>query len=570
MVNVKARQMIGIPGLCAFGAALALPVAAWAQAPGAPNAPNIPNAGQTMRDLETVRPGLPAPSDLELDMPQAPARPAAPAEPGLRMTVQGFRITGNQAFASAQLLALLRDLHGSEQDLAGLRAAADRITAYYHEHGYVLARAFLPRQDIEDGVVLIEVMEGRYGQVELQNQSRVLDGVLRQPLAALRGGDAVQAAALESRLLLLNDLPGVQVRGTLRPGAERGATDLVVDAAPLPLVSGSVEADNYGGYYTGEYRFGGSLYLNSPLRLGDQLSLRVLGSDKRQRYYRAGYQVPFGPWLTRAGVAYSEMRYHLARDFAVLDAHGKAGIRSAFITQPLLRGRAFNVNAQLQYDDKRLRDDMDLFEVTNPKRVESWTLGVNANNQDGLFGGGQSMVSVSVSRGRLRLDDPYTSYVDGFTAHAAGRFSKLSLNAARLQRLSQRFQLYGQFNAQWASGNLDGSEKFGMGGPYGVRGYALGAGTGDQGWQASLELRYMPFAGWQFSAFVDRSEVDINRHPWSTGNNQRRLTAAGVGAGWTGDGHQVSVALAWPVGQRDESGGPVRSPRIWVQGAQYF
>ncbi|WP_454724648.1 MULTISPECIES: ShlB/FhaC/HecB family hemolysin secretion/activation protein [Cupriavidus] len=566
---MKARQVIGMPGLCALGAGLALllPGGGHAQAP---NVPSVPNAGQTMRDLETVRPGLPAPSDLELDVPKAPERPPAPAEPGLRMTVQGFRITGNEVFASAQLLPLLDDLNGSEQDLAGLRVAAERITAYYQAHGYVLARAFLPRQDIDDGVVLIEVMEGRYGQVELQNQSRTLDGVLRQPLAALRPGDAVQGAALESRLLLLSDLPGVQVRGTLRPGATRGTTDLVVDAAPLPLVSGSVEADNYGGYYTGEYRVGGSVYLNSPLRLGDQLSLRVLGSDKRQRYYRAGYQVPFGPWLTRAGVAYSEMRYHLARDFAELEAHGKAGIRSAFITQPLLRGRGFNLNAQLQYDDKRLRDDMDLFEVTNPKRVALWTLSVNANNQDGLLGGGQSMVSVSVGRGRLRLDDPYTSYVDQFTAHSAGSFSKLNLNAARLQRLDHRFQLYGQFNAQWASGNLDGSEKFGMGGPYGVRGYALGAGSGDQGWQASLELRYTPFAGWQFSAFVDRSEVDINRHPWTTENNRRRLTAAGVGAGWAGDGHQVSVALAWPVGQRDESGGPVRSPRVWVQGAQYF
>ncbi|WP_420994766.1 ShlB/FhaC/HecB family hemolysin secretion/activation protein [Cupriavidus sp. 30B13] len=559
-------------GLCAFGAGLALllPAAGHAQVPG------IPGAGQTMRDLETVRPELPAPSDLDSVLPKAPERPAAPAaaadsaDPGLRLKVQGLRIAGNHVFGAAQLLSLLDDLNGTEQDLAGLRAAADRITAYYHQRGYVLARAFLPQQDIEDGVVLIEVMEGRYGQVELQNQSRTLDGVLRQPLAALRSGDAVQGATLESRLLLLNDLPGVQVRGTLRPGAARGTTDLVVDAASAPLVSGSVEADNYGGYYTGEYRLGGSVYLNSPLRLGDQLSLRLLGSDKRQRYYRAGYQVPFGPWLTRAGVAYSEMRYHLGRDFAELEAHGKASIRSAFVTQPLLRGRAFSLNAQLQYDDKRLRDDMDLFEVTNLKRAELWTLGLNASNQDTLLGGGQSAVSVTVSRGRLRLDDPYTSYVDGFTAHAAGGFSKLNLNAARLQRLGHRFQLYGQFNAQWASGNLDGSEKFGMGGPYGVRGYALGAGSGDQGWQASLELRYLLGPGWQLSAFVDRSEVDINRRPWTTENNARRLTAAGVGAGWAGDGHQVSVALAWPVGQRDESGGPARSPRIWVQGAQYF
>lgn len=575
-----ARRTFGLRA-CGVGLMLLLPVAGHAQVPGAPNAPNAPNvanvpsiprAGQTMRDLETVRPELPAPSSVELDLPKADERtaPAAPADPGMRLKVQGFRIDGNKVFDSAQLLPLLSDLNGSEQDLAGLRAAADRITAYYHEHGYLLARAFLPPQDIEDGLVRLEVMEGRYGQIVLQNKSRAFDGVLRQPLSKLRSGEAVHSAELESSLLLLNDIPGAEAKGTLQPGTEPGTTDLLVEAEPGPLVGGSLEADNYGGYYTGEYRLGGSFYLNNPLRLGDQLSLRVLGSDKRQRYYRAGYQLPAGPWSTRVGVSYSDMGYHLGKDFAVLEAHGRASIRSVFVSQPLLRGRTFNLSAQLQYDDKRLRDEMDLFETNVGKRVGLWTAGVNGNGQDNVFGGGQTMFSASYSTGRLRIDDPLTEFIDQISAGTGGSFSKMNLSAARLQRLSDRFQLYGQVNAQWASGNLDGSEKFGMGGPYGVRAYALGAGSGDQGWQASLELRYAVAPGWQLSAFVDKSVVDINKQPWTRERNTRRLTGAGIGGAWAGQGHQISLALAWPVGQRDASGGPVRSPRFWVQGAQYF
>ncbi|MGT2494598.1 hypothetical protein ACU4GD_39615 [Cupriavidus basilensis] len=75
-----------------------------------------------------------------------------------------------------------------------------------------------------------------------------------------------------------------------------------------------------------------------------------------------------------------DMGYHLDKDFAVLEAHGRASIRSVFVSQPLLRGRAFNLNAQLQYDDKRLRDEMDLFETSVArKRVGLWTAGVNGN-----------------------------------------------------------------------------------------------------------------------------------------------------------------------------------------------
>jgi len=273
-----------LPALCAARAglaALALPLAAWA-------AP-VPDAGRSMRDIESVRPALPPAPAPELDLPSMP-QPAAPAaaESGgadaARLEVSGFRLDGNQAFGDDLLLPLLDDLKGKALTLAELRAAAGRLSAFYQERGYLLARAYLPPQDIEHGVVLIRVQEGRYGEVVLDNRSRTLDAAIRAPLSRLHPGDAVQGDALEQTLHLLADMPGIAVRGTLRPGTQPGATDLVVEAAPGPLVDGSLEADNYGSVYTGEYRLGGSLGINSPLRLGDRLDLRLLSSDAHQRY----------------------------------------------------------------------------------------------------------------------------------------------------------------------------------------------------------------------------------------------------------------------------------------------
>ena len=312
----------------------------------------VPNAGQAMRDIQATQPALPEQPAPELDLPAKP--PSAPAQApdtsGIRLQVNDFVIVGNQVFSNETLQALLADLKGQELDLNQLRAAAERLTTYYQDQGYMLARAFLPAQDIEDGVVRIEVMEGRYGRIQVNNQSRALNSVITGPLSSLHSDTAVRSEDLERSLLLLSDLPGVRVKGTLSAGEQRGTTDLLVNAQPGPWASGTLEADNFGGYYTGEYRLGGSLNLNNPLRLGDQFNLRLLGSDEDQRYYRAAYKLPLGPWSTSVGVAYSRMNYELSRDFEVLEAHGQASIGSVFITQPLIRSRTFDLSAQLQYE----------------------------------------------------------------------------------------------------------------------------------------------------------------------------------------------------------------------------
>lgn len=539
-----------------------LPLAVQAQVPG---------VGEAIRNIESLQQTLPPSSDVELDIPKVQEpRPAPPQAQGMRLLVHEFRIEGNRDFDTPRLLALVADLQEHELSLADLRAAAQRVTAFYQEHGYVLARAFLPAQDIEHGVVRIEVLEARYDHIELQNRSRALDGVLRQPLSSLKSGGAVYDASLERSLLLLSDIPGVVVKGTLQPGAQRGTTDLIIDADSGSFATGELNADNYGSTYTGEYRLGGSINLNNPLRLGDQFSLWALTSDKQQRYYRGAYRLPIGPWSTTVGVSYSEMAYRLGKEFEVLEAHGRASIRSLFVSQPLIRSRSFDLSAQLQYDDKLLRDDMDLVNSRSQKNVELWTLGLNGSSQDSVLGGGQNLFSLSYSSGQLRFHDHLEEKRDRLSAGSGGSFGRANLNLARLQRLSDRFQFYTQLNAQWASANLDGSEEFGLGGPNGVRAYVLGAGSGDQGFLASAELRYLPVPGWQFSVFADKGVTEVNKHPWTSESNTRSLSAAGAAARWVGGSHQVSLTAAWPIKNADQDDVPHQDPRVWVSATQYF
>ena len=147
-----------------------------------------PDAGQSMREVESTPLTLPEPSSLHLQVPVADDASAAPGGPTVQ--VAGFTLSGNHEINDAQLLPLLDDLKGRSVSLGELQAGAARITAYYRQQGYVLARAYLPAQEIQDGQVHIAILEGNYGQITEDNTSRV-GGWALAPLQDLQVGDAV-------------------------------------------------------------------------------------------------------------------------------------------------------------------------------------------------------------------------------------------------------------------------------------------------------------------------------------------------------------------------------------------
>ncbi|MDY7803415.1 ShlB/FhaC/HecB family hemolysin secretion/activation protein [Burkholderia stagnalis] len=524
-----------------------------------------PSPGQAMRDIETSGPSLPNMPVPSLSIPAPQSATENNGDSGARVFVRQFTFAGNTAIGVDKLLALVADTSNREMSFADLQQVAARVTHYYREHGYVLARAYLPHQDIEGGVVRIAIVEGKYGKIVLENHARMHDAVVRQPLGNIREGDPIRGDDLERSLLLLNELPGADAHGTLRVGGIPGTTDLVVDVKKAPLATGALEFDNFGDPSTGRYRVSGNANFNSLLGLADQLSVRGLVSNERQRYYRLGYQVPIGPASTRVGVAYSDMRYRVGGALESLDYHGSATAQSVFVSQPLLRRLNARVTAQIQYETSSLQENYGSFMIHGDKRVGLWSFGVSGNVQDDWLGGGQSGFSVMFGMGRLRSNDVLET--DRFT-HAMGTFSKLSISALRVQSLGRRFQLYAQFSAQLASRNLDPSQQFSLGGPYAVRAYALGAGSGDQGWQATAELRYLAAPGWQLSTFVDAGRVQVRKQPWVSGDNIQQIQAGGLGATWIGSNRHISLTASWTLGAALDSS--VRAPSIWIQASQYF
>lgn len=537
-------------------------------------AQQLPSAGSQMQQIPPVPAAKKEAPKFEVRQAAAPSVPVAES---MKITVNSLRVTGTQVYSEAELLAQTGFKPGSALTLADLRGMAERIAAHFHRNGYFVAQAYLPAQDIKDGVVTIAVIDGRYGKVTLNNQTNLSSGLASNLLGGLNNGDIIASGPLESRLLLLSDVPGVKVKSTLIPGASVGASDLIVDLTPGQRVTGSVDADNAGNRYTGKYRAGATVNLNDPTGHGDVASLRVMTAGSGLNYARASYQVQFGK--AKAGVAYSYLRYELGEEFESLDANGTAKVASIYANYPLIRSRNSNLYTQLAYDDKTFHDRVDsTFSVTD-KKARVLMASLYGDHRDGLGGGGLNSYSLTVSDGTINIQTPSAHAIDALTARSNGHFNKLAFNAMRLQHLTDTVSLYAGVSGQVASKNLDVSEKMELGGMYAVRAYPGGEAYADQGYVLTLEARadlprFAPTQSGQLQliGFVDTGTVSLNKNPWNDGPNRRTLSGAGVGLNWTDSGNSfvVRAYYARKLGNEAATSAPDSSGRFWIQAVKHF
>ena len=505
-----------------------------------------PNAGQVLRELQVPAPAAPVAAPAQ----RADSAPLdATSGDQTKVLVKSIVITGNQEIATSELAPLVASLVGSEQTLAQLNAAARRITAYYRNRGFAVARALLAAQDITSGAVTISVIEGRVSASRVANTSRLPDALVESYIGEVKPGDVIRSSQIDRGILLLQDMPGVaSSRATLQPGASVGTSELLIEVTPAALLSGSATLDNYGSRYTGEYRLGGNFALASPLGRGDQLSFSALTAGSGLSFGRVAYQVPVGSDGLRLGAAYFDTRYRLGREFAALDASGRANSASVFAAYPFIRSPARNLSGTVSYERKNLNDRVNSTATTTDKKVGVTSFGLAGNLQDAWLGGGINNFDLTAVMGNLNIASPAALAIDAASAQTNGSYSRVAYGLSRLQRINNSTLIAVSLNGQRASKNLDSSEKFILGGPTGVRAYPVGEASGDEGFKGTAELRYNYNANWQLTSFYDFGTVRINKNPFgAAASNSRNLAGAGFGVNATFNNIQVRAALAWRV-----------------------
>ena len=533
-------------------------------------AQHAPSAGSQLLQIPAPAQSLGSGLAFKID---SPTQPLASSDTS-SVPIAGIRFVGANALLESKLIEQSGFSPGQRYSLSELRQLAARVTSYYHSLGYFLAQTYLPAQDITNGVVQFTVVEGRYGTIKLNNQSRLSSTVATNLLETVKVAGVASAPELERSLLMLSDLPGINVKSVLVPGANTGTTDLLVDITEGRFIGGGLDVDNHGNIYTGTNRLGASVYLNQPTGLGDLASARIFSSGPGMVYGQASYQAPLG--AVSLGLSYAALRYELGGEFASIQSSGTAQVRSLFLNYPLIRSREKNLSLQWTVDDKEFSDRTDVGTLgSSSEKVARLSTGTLRGDFRSASGQTAGDYATTWTHGEIDLRDPVARNVDSLSAQSQGAFDKVTFVLSLVQTISTNSQLYARVNGQWASKNLDASEKFSLGGASNVRAFPSGEATGDEGILVTLESRnnlpqltdYLP-GKLQLIAFVDAGRINTNKSLWEieTVSNRRDLRGAGLGLTWVGAENLVIRAVyAFKLGTERAQSAPDGSGRFWLQ-----
>ena len=476
--------------------------------------------------------------DIKGQMPAPQAQVEKAAEPAPQASEVKFKLTGVELDASelkvdaAALEAILAPCVGRETTLTELNAALARVTAYCRSHGYPASAAYLPAQDSKDGKVTVKVIPGRYGEIKLDNHSRLKDKVARQLLRGLQPGSIIRSSKLETALYSISDVSGTRAVGVLAPGKAFGTSDVTVrieDGKPTNTV---LYAENYGAKSSGRYRYGLQHTLYDVGGTGGRLGLGTLISNSHMHNYYVNYEMPVGRGGSTLGLGVSQMDYKLGGAMRDWGANGKADTLSLFGSYPFyhLHDAALKLNYGLDY--RRLEDDIDKYQgyADSKKHAASAHVGIEGARQ---LPKTSLSYDATLTAGHLTLGSEFARDRDEM-AHTAGTYTKLSVDGTAVRSLGHRADVLVKASGQIASRNLDGSEQMYLGGANAVRAYPQGEGSGDVGLLGTAEMRlYTDVPGLVLSTYLDAGHVRLS-HDGSDGSET--LKGWGLAASYTRPG----------------------------------
>lgn len=456
-------------------------------------------------------------------------------------------IEGNQKIDTKVLHELVKHLENKNNVLADLQMGVASITQYYKKQGYFLAKAYLPKQKLVRGILVIKVLEGQLDNIILNNQSHIKNSVIGRYTNRIPKQQALEQQRSNQILLHLSDLSGIgPIQANLQAGKQIGQTDLILDIAGQKQFQGRVGFDNAGSTYTGKYRLSGYVEGNSMMGYGEKISAQLLGSNQDLISGNLNAQFPImgnGLWI---GGGYSLTQYELGEQFKLLDAKGNSENYNLNFTYPLIRSQKTNLNLKLQLEKRRLFDEIVVTDTQTSKHTQASRIALNFSRTDewgiGDAKGGINQLELLTTLGSLNIKSPTALNIDSLSAKTQGSFNKHEIKFARQQRLTQYSWLTGEFYGQLASKNLDSSEKFSFNQ---MRAYPSAEGLGDQGWGASINFYYQLKPFLNMYLFQDVGQIQQNKNQYLTEKNTRFLGGTGVGFGGGYQNFDYNATLGW-------------------------
>lgn len=487
-----------------------------------------------VRTLPTEMPGT-------LELPDTVVTPEPePQElqafPSARFPVSKVTLVGASSYPPGTFDAVFKRLEGHSVNLAEVHAVADTITARYRQAGFLLAKTIVPAQRLEGGNLVLQVFEGKVNQVTFSGPS---NKALERYADNIRQEIPPTSKTIERNLLLMNDVSGNDSRGTLQASPVESGTDLIVENA-LRKYEGFFGFDNRDSRYFGPWQVYGGVGVNDLTGHGDHLGVRAGKSieGNKMTFFEGQYELPVGS----RGDVVSFLAQHNdghADTYSFLNANSSGDTFAVRITRPWIRQRdeTFKTSAAFTYYNgtSEYLEDKDL-PPSSEDRIRALRLGASYDWFDAY--GGKNLVKGEISKGLAIMGASSESRLNPSREDGQTDFTKLQLDAQRLQDLSKvmdGLNLYVAATAQTSFGQaLLSPEQFGVGGSEFGRGYDPSEITGDSGFAVKTELQYNRIHTFkdhavptQYYAFWDFGKVWSEDPSWVSTES---LSSTGIGA----------------------------------------
>lgn len=486
---------------CLAVLAATLTLAASPMAVLAQSAPRIivPDASKVLAPPSAPANVSPQPTGTQtIELPDA-----APDAPHLRFTA--VRVAGATVVDAGEIAALFDSLRGRDVTAADLKAALDQANALYLKHGYPLGRAYVPAQVIQDGTLIVRVVEGYVGNYIVQADDDATRTLVEGYAARLTAEKPLTARTLQRYMLLIQDIPGITVGSRFEAmDPQTGATTIRISAS-IKALTANFYLDNrarIAGLPVTPYLIG---QFNNVLGVGDQTTAMALLSPDQDRYafYSLAFARPVGTDGLNMGLSASWAQALDTRSlypFAVRSQTSQAAYTARY---PVLRGTDETLNA-----DTRLYYSHAAYSLSG--------IAVARDNYLAAQLGGDYVRAFSPTLG-LGANLHLTQGLTGFGAPPHTRanitddFTKLQGEARLVYQPLDHLSLIVKASGQYAATPLYAAEQISFGGLQYGRGFDSAEISGDSGIGFSFQPEYtIPFdlgdgglaAGWSITPYL--------------------------------------------------------------------
>ena len=406
---------------------------------------------------------------------------AEPPQSSVKVLVNSFTFKGNTTFSDAALKKIVAEFEGKELSIADIYHVADVVEANYRYKGYLLTSVYLPAQKINSGTIMLEVIEGRLGEIKIEgNISSYSENFLKNQADGLKPGKIISDDELETETLMLGDLPGLDARAVIAPGKEYGTSD-VIFITEEKRYSGVLSANNFGRKSIGEKRIEGGLLIANPIFEGDMLNLSGIAAEgSRMLYGRIDYDALINTSGTRAGISYSAFDYEVDTAEVGLPAGSTLGGKGSTI---VLRG-----SHTLQRTSKN--NTSVLVNLRRSVTQENGTASLRPKSTINLL-------ETYINWEHFYRDYARTTVSGGLSTNFKTRSSitdtssqkiKLTLDVNHYQPFWERWFVTGRAQGVYSPDPLVDVERFRIGGQGSVRAYPSAELAGSKGGVLSLDV----------------------------------------------------------------------------------